>query len=152
MTVSAFPLLSPVRAHAGVDAQSIKQAKMLAKMRRLEERGSEFCARTIRDLSDSLGSDGGFLFEGRVAKMSVLELAHTFMDPNTSKCARLHCRAAPRHAACHPPGVRMVSARMGSAWLLATRARFAVQRAIHNRRLATTSWLQQACYNPVTST
>ena len=86
---------------AGVDVQSIKQAKMLAKMRMLEERGSEFCSRTIRDLSASLGSDGGFLFEGRVAKMSVLELAHTFMDPNTSKCAQLRGRAA--HSL-SPPG------------------------------------------------
>ena len=34
-----------------------------------------------------VGTDGGFLFEGRVARMTVLELVHAFMDPATSKCA-----------------------------------------------------------------
>mmetsp|Transcript_898 Transcript_898/g.2753 ORF Transcript_898/g.2753 Transcript_898/m.2753 type:complete len:391 (-) Transcript_898:1214-2386(-) len=68
-----------------VDAQSIKAAKMLAKMRTLEEKGADFCARTLRELSDSLGSDGGFLFEGRIARMTILELVHTFMDPQNSK-------------------------------------------------------------------
>ena len=118
---------------------------MLAKMRMLEERGSEFCSRTIRDLSASLGSDGGFLFEGRVAKMSVLELAHTFMDPNTSKCAQLRGRAAPRHTACHPLGVCMVCACLcpavqGEPWLLSNMIRITVQQG-----------LSLPCCNPVTT-
>lgn len=58
---------------------------MLAKMRTLESEGVKFCARTLHDLFDGLGNDGGFLFEARSAKMSLLELVYAYLNPQSSK-------------------------------------------------------------------
>jgi hypothetical protein len=70
---------------AGLDADAIKEQKMLAKMRTLEAEGVNFCAKTLQDLIEGLGNDGGFLFESKIAQMTLLELIFVYLNPQSNK-------------------------------------------------------------------
>jgi hypothetical protein len=68
-----------------VDLKDLADAKMLKRMRILEEQGARFAGKSIKDLR-SLGSDGWFYPQAAAEAASLREIIHDgFLHPQQSK-------------------------------------------------------------------
>jgi hypothetical protein len=64
--------------------EAVKGAKMLTKMRILEEQGVKFATKDVGELK-TLGKDGWFMHQRPAARATLLDVVHSFVHPTESR-------------------------------------------------------------------